>query len=359
VKREMLAPEPWGTDIAVVLNGEELLVFGTRSGGEVTSSADLEQRGLVDELARFRAAERTRLAKNAISGYSLLMEFVNACTDEKLISFVRRYGPVSGYPPAEDLSGGYDHESGMFFEYRGARYRGNLVRIQNLDVIRIERRLAETIQSLSAAIWKASPEIRKLRELPQWSEVEEYSSASARKRDQAVADFQSWWKGFEPIGQGLLDQLSKLVGILADAASIPEYKRPLNEHWTRLSQPLSQSGWKGDHLNAHSLAVECLSRFFEEIRVRLELNDDVIEKIPVTDLDGILPVLHFMLQEHFLASRQVATCAKAGCGNTFLINRADARFCSESCAHASAQSKHWKNGGKQKRAERRALASKS
>ncbi len=338
-----LAPAPWGVNLTVLRDGEELLVFGGDFAGYTFSDEDFVLAGAVNELERFRAAEQKRMTKNAVNGDSLVMEFVNARTDEQLIEFVRRYGPVSGYPPAVEQPKGSDHEHLRFVERQGEISSGDIA-IQNLEVLRIERSFAERIQLLTSAFWEANEPTNELLAI-QGSNVG------------------SWYKKVKPVVRDIWHQLAELNRILDRARAVPKFKRPLSISWgDQLRSCLSPFTYKLDdhangedveHLNVYFIAESCLCSFFGSVRGNLVLNRGAVEEVPNVSEYGILPVLHFMLRECFLAQRRVAICAKPGCGNSFLIDRSGARFCSETCAHAFAQREYWKRGGKQKRTEKR------
>jgi hypothetical protein len=75
-------------------------------------------------------------------------------------------------------------------------------------------------------------------------------------------------------------------------------------------------------------------------------------ELPVYDPVGILPVLYFMLRLDCLRKQAIAICARPDCGAFFAVERSGQRFCSAECSQLQRQRDYWHRKGKEVRALR-------
>jgi hypothetical protein len=67
---------------------------------------------------------------------------------------------------------------------------------------------------------------------------------------------------------------------------------------------------------------------------------------------GIRPLLYSILRRQFLAPRDFASCANTQCRDFFNLERAGQQFCSPECSQQQRQRTYWKKRGKKLRKER-------
>lgn len=75
-------------------------------------------------------------------------------------------------------------------------------------------------------------------------------------------------------------------------------------------------------------------------------------ELPAYDPCGILPVLYFMLRQDCLRKQGIAICARPECSKFFAVERFGQRFCSAECSLLQRQRDYWQRKGKAARARR-------
>jgi hypothetical protein len=77
-------------------------------------------------------------------------------------------------------------------------------------------------------------------------------------------------------------------------------------------------------------------------------------ELPPHSLEGVLPMLYFLLRRDYLAAdRRISSCANVNCRTLFAIERSGQKFCSSECSALQRGRDYWHQAGKKRRQERR------
>jgi hypothetical protein len=301
-----------GFQWAEPLKGRELQVERT--------GADLVITGLVprynaqdspsDPICQFEKAPRQVLIGQQRAGtQSPDIAFANADTDEKLIAFARRFGPVVAKCVV-------DTRLIPDKELREPRWPGRLIAHQDMQELRNER-----------AIYRAALDL-----VMQLGEPEfDFTLAQQTMKTIAagIADWPRQWKREKsqrkvvPMWNLSSDSLTRIQAL----SSAPR-------------DPILPSVVGG-----RIVMCELLNSFRSIIYPNLsEMHSDI--------KFGIRPLLYSILRREFIYPRGFAACVNTECRNIFNIERAGQQFCCTQCSLHQRQRVYWERRGKKLRKER-------
>jgi hypothetical protein len=240
--------------------------------------------------------------------------FANADSDEKLINFVRRFGPVVAKYSRLELPTS-DGELGEL------RPRAGLVAAQDVQELRNEQLIycAATRLAILARNPKREQEAATrtlIREIA--SRIGNWPQQWERERSQRHAGEPSW--RIRP------ESLKRIEG-LSVAAPAPN--------------PLGLSFSDG-----RIVICELLNSFPGAVFPNpFEMHSTI--------KFGIRPLLYSILRRQFMALRDIARCANTRCRDFFNVERVGQEFCSPQCSRQQRQRTYWSEQGKKLRKKRR------
>lgn len=246
------------------------------------------------------------------------MRFANADTDEKLIAFVRRFGPVVA-KCVQDTRLIPDEELGE------PLFPGRLIARQDMQELRNEQ-----------AVYRAALTLVLRLSQPGY----DYVSAQLLVKTIAanIKDWPRQWKREK-----------------SRRRTAPRWK-PSAESLERI-ESLSSSPRDAllpDQLSGRIVICELLNSFRSIVFPNpLEMHSSITF--------GIRPLLYSILRRQFLFPRGFANCANTECRNFFNIERSGQQFCSPECSLRHRQRVYWQKHGKdlrKKRANKRRKARK-
>jgi hypothetical protein len=293
--RQWAQPFPRKSGLKVEYAGAALQVAGC-----LRISHD-EQEAPSDFLSQYRIARKDRsIGKQNTGKDSPHIRFANADTDEKLVAFVRSFGPVV----AESVK--------MTGEDRSIA----VTAIQDLNELRRER-----------LIYRAALGLAMLLGNSRFDYVEAQSLIQEIATD--VADWPRQWERqrreqkTEPVWRLTAHSLKRIEGLSSGRQDV-------------LLPP---------NIDARIVLCELVNAFpqvaFPNV---LEMNSSIRY--------GIRPLLYETLRRESLHQHDTAICANTQCRDFFEIERAGQQFCSPECSLHQRQRDYWNKRGKKRRAER-------
>jgi hypothetical protein len=280
-----------------------------RAGEELRIRAlfpDYEQKDPPEDLIRgYELARKRRFVdKKNIAKNSPHVQFANADTDEKLIAFVSRFGPVI----AKSTKVGHGERT------------LTLNAVQDLNELRVEQVVYHAALSLIMELGrkKFNPEV------------------AAGLIAEIATNIKNWPEQLNrgPEGADLLWKLS--------AASMK-----------RISD---LSAWRPNSLlpptvDARIVISELLNVFPARVFPNpLEMHSAI--------WFGIRPLLYALLRREFLHGRETEVCANTFCRDCFEMDRAGQIFCSPDCSRQQRQRDYWQDRGNKLRKKRMRAARK-
>ena len=333
----------WAREISVSRDGEDLIVSGEGVYFAPLNTIEMKEDGFEDLLARYYRAESSRANnRQPTGGNSPHLQFVNAETDEQLISFVERYGPVAGQPRKSPEWEKVELVDGEWV------VQGPEVHVtQSMAVLRSEQRIFANTLDLMSLVNGTEGLVDEFYEVlpgrPQFGET--------HFRPKQAMRYTRWRKKWDPVCEAIVQRGIDLEAGIVEASKMPDYGR----HWDQfLSTPRFKPTMAGgDLVGAINDTHRILCGVFNSFPTYLYADDGVTIELPEIIRTGILPTLYFMLRENYRQRRRFKPCELAGCPNIFLVGREGARYCSERCSHTASQRKYWDRAGKKKRDQAR------
>jgi hypothetical protein len=249
------------------------------------------------------------------------IQFANADTDEKLVAFVERFGPVVASSTRETRHSSKEDVPPILTadqsweELRNERslYRSALILLSELERgkkanISVLRRCMSDIHD-KVSYWPT-----------QWS------------HEQKLREFNKE----PPITWEFSREASQRVKLAA------ERRLSFGERIAgSLVEPVVRAG--------HDIICELLNAF----RPWVYRWEDKRTEAPHRDLRyGIRPILYSILRMEYLQPGSVAICANAQCLDAFVIDRSGQRFCTNECSQQQRQREYWTTRGKKLRKRR-------
>jgi hypothetical protein len=284
-----------GQDLEVQLEGSDLKITGLfpQYTGSFMAS---------DLLAQFENY-RTQIAigQERTGTFAPDVMFANADTEEKLISFVRRFGPVVAR---------------RVFLKVGQESRIYITAYQDLQELRNEQKI---YRAALALIMELSGK--------------EFHEATARQHIKAIVTHVSDWprqwerektlEGVEPTWRLSIESLNRIEQL-------------------SLAPP---DQWLPPYLDGRIVMCALLNSFHGLVFPNLiEMHNSI--------QFGVRPLLYSLLRRQFVDPRAFAACRNSACRNFFNIERVGQSFCSARCSLQHRQRAYWQQAGKKRRKER-------
>jgi hypothetical protein len=236
------------------------------------------------------------------------MQFANADSDEELIAFVRRFGPVVAksvrlIPPV-------DEELGQQWP--------TITAVQDMQDLRNEQLIYRAALHLTMLSREGKRSLDSNLSQPLLREISEHIGDWVRQweRERSQRQTEPDWR-FDAKSLGLIKNI-------ADAGD---------------SFPPSSI------LDARIVICELLNTFrSKDFPNPLALHSSIWY--------GIRPQLYSLLRRQFRFPRDFSICANTQCRDFFNIERAGQKFCSAECSQKQRQRDYWKKCGKKLRTER-------
>jgi len=326
-------PFVWAKDISVTVCGDELEISGTRV------MLEEEWRAGPDFLREYRQAVGRNGPQKRQGKNSPHIQFANAETDQELIKFIQRFGPIVASslrseerptPEVIDVPGVLHHEYSVD--------RTILVARQVLAELRNEHRAYRAALSLV-------------------SELQRGKYADTRKIGENVseilANISKWPEQWER------EQRFLASGVAFTSQSNWLFRRDNLEHLELYKYYASRE--KTDDPMTNALVMDPVSAGHHSICEVVNAFSSLVYpwgKTPIEaphwDLTcGIRPVLYYILRrEYLLKTRSIAICRNTACRQLFEIERFGQEFCSEECSRLQRQREYWKKRGKTLRKRR-------
>jgi hypothetical protein len=314
VEQEVIFPR-WAAQISVTRNGDTLDVAGEGRIFHGAATARLE--GADEDLLRMYR-ESVKLATEKRTGKrSPHIQFANCRTDDELIHFVEKFGPVLASPVfvQEELST-ISASQPLDSLRRDHKIFAGAVRVVaalRSKTRRAHSELAEALAEIAEGVW-----------LP-----------GIRKEVRTSAGFQQlpWY------GTPILLQLLPFIGREEEAAD----DVPIIEHIRQL---------RGDAVCRYAQIALCmLLNAFSPVLIPIRKG---ITEFPLYEDSGTLPALYFMLRQDYMRHQETKICARADCGAFFVVERSGQRFCTADCSRKQRQRDYWQERGSTLRHKRTA-----
>ena len=236
--------------------------------------------------------------------------FANADTDEKLLAFVRTFGPVV----AKDAQ--YDFERTIKGRSE-PHWPTRVSAVQDLHELRNE-------QSVYSAAFN----------LMMLLNEKKFDSKSApllvRQIAANIADWTQQWEREKSATQ---------------TEPFWRLKAKSLQRIQELSQELRPDPFLPASFDARIIVCELLNCFPSMVFVnQMEMHSAIKY--------GIRPLLYSLMRRQFLSPRDVGACVNTQCRNFFNISRAGKKFCSPECSRHQRQRLYWAKSGKKRRRSR-------
>jgi hypothetical protein len=233
----------------------------------------------------------------------LHVQFVNARTDEDLIDFVQRYGPVNGHRQTGPLSP-----------------RGSPLEVmESFSGLRRE-------QMVFRAALQLLNGLRQRRDTDAADGLGELVCADSMHLPEATSQRDAFW-GLVRWDLEVL-RLAKSRGFRGKPRDLRGFLRGLR------GAVLRELGWN----------VLCM--MLENFRpVLVPVKDGLIE-LPARNEAGILPRLYFMLRRDCLYGQEIRICARLDCRKFFKVERNGQTFCLPECSQLQRQRDYWQRKGR-------------
>ncbi len=336
VEQHLRQPYPnfvWAKDISVKICPDELEVSG------MVVMDEEEGRAAPDFLREYRQAISRYGGQKRQGKNSPHIRFANSETDEELIKFVQRYGPiVVSSLRKEDRPTPYviDVPGVVHYEYSGDRTF--LVARQVLAELRSEHRAYRAALSLVSELQaKKYADTHKIAE-----NVSEISANISKWPEQWERERQLRGSGLGYAIQPPWLFRQENVEHLENC----EYYASLERSDDPMRNALVMDPVDAGHYSICELVNAFSSKVYPWGKTPIEAPD--------WDLTcGIRPVLYYILRrEYLLKARSIGICRNTDCRQLFEIERFGQEFCSEECSRLQRQRDYWKKRGKSLRKRR-------
>jgi hypothetical protein len=296
----------WGDDLMVRIDGGRLLVSGRRAWRRIDESSRRSS-----DIMREYVKAPTNWSKKHSGKDAPHIRFANADTDQKLISFVKEFGPV------------------VVCALNDNPKRSRSVGTQDVVELRRERTLYMAALELIAFL-STGRDAQDKRPLEHIRTIvvntREWPDQWERERNLIGK------KGIEPRWTFTKRNLAWIESCADDATWIPSAE----DGFTTIFH--------------HTVICTLINAF--PINV-YRFRDTTIEG-PSPDLKyGIRPLLYYFLRRVYLERNSVSVCANERCRQLFETERAGQRFCSADCSRQQRQREYWADRGKEQRHDRK------
>ena len=294
------------------MQGKELGVEWIGSDLKITGSAAHYQRqdSPCDLISQYEKSPRqVAIGQQRTGTQSPDVRFANADTDQKLIDFVRRFGPVVARC-VEDTGMIPDKELGE------PRFPGHLIAHQDMHELKNEQEIYRAALALVMQLNQPN-----------------YDYVSAQQLMKAIAaNIKDWPRQWER--EKSLRSVRPRWNLSAESLNRIEQL-----HSSRPDPFLPGS------LDGRIVICELLNSFPSIVFPNPPEMHSSIKY-------GIRPLLYSLLRRQFVYPRGSAVCANTECRNFFNVERAGQEFCSSECSTRHRQRIYWQKRGKKLRKKR-------
>jgi hypothetical protein len=285
----------WADKITVEVDGDQLIVR--------------EKRGSLRETPPIQSDVLWPYSEHSKQpGAPPHVQFANADTDEKLIEFVRQYGPLNGkWKPSIPRE--------VMESLTGLR-RERLVVTSALRLMigltgeGDDSTITAGLGDLIHASLQTAPDWG-IEHPKKWHGYECYLAVSTRAREDGD-EFDAGRDRLENFVRGLSGKRVREYGWLALAVVLNQFPP--------LLFPTKQG----------------------------------LMEMPEWNRNGVIPALFYMVRQDCLRGNQIQMCDQRDCGNFFAVERYGQRFCSLRCSQLQRQRDYWQRRGKEAREKRTA-----
>jgi hypothetical protein len=306
-KAQRIISPVWAQKIAVEIDGEALLVtgWGHLSAPIDGRKLDPSDAARLDIFKRFRRYSLRQLSAVHSGDSGGVYQFADATDDEKLIAFVKEFGPVWGKVVSSRAE---DDDSSTLTVTQSLK---KLRREQEVfaAAVKLLQELSRDAKADPAGILVAMAQILP----PEMRLPEGFPTKASRNLTTPLPT------GPEVMTYPIAVRFSALAIDLWCSTGFP--KKEKKAAVISLARQVLC-----DLLNHHS-------------PVLVPLESEVIE-MPVAPNEGIMEALYFQLRLDFLAHRQIRACLN--CEGYFPVHRRGARACGNRCQTALRNQKYWK-----------------
>jgi hypothetical protein len=249
------------------------------------------------------------------------IQFANADTDEKLVSFVERFGPVVASSVRETLHSPPGDVPPI------------LTADQSWQELRNERSLYRSALNLLSEL-----------EHRDKADVSVLRCCMADIADK-VSDWPAHWSREQK-----LREFNKEPPITWEFSREASHRVKLAaERRLSLGERIAGNSIAPVIRSCHDIICELLNAF----RPWVYRWEDKPTQAPHRDLRyGIRPILYSILRMEYFRTGSVAICANTQCLEAFAIDRAGQRFCTTECSRRQRQREYWAKSGKKLRKRR-------
>lgn len=260
--------------------------------------------------AKYRAVGKLRTSEESPD-----IRFANAETDEKLIAFVQRFGPVVAKRAYTNFE---KPEQGQSVPLLPPR----LFAVQDMEELRNEQVIYRSALTLVMRLNEPKFDYESAQILIRTiaEKITAWSRQWKREKSQRVENLQGKEESYWSLSAESLKRIQQLKSGSPDL----------------LRSPM---------LDGRIVICELLNSFPQIVFPNpLELHSSI--------KFGIRPLLYSLLRRQFISSRDFAICANTQCRNFFNIERAGQQFCSPDCSLHQRQRTYWLKRGKKARKKR-------
>lgn len=262
-----------------------------------------------DLLQQYQMA-RKDLSKGKTGKNSPHIRFANANTDQKLIAFVKRFGPVV----AKSVYDNFERPEKGLSE---PRWPPRLTAEQDMSELRTERSLYHSALNLVIELGRS-----------------EADASMVQHCIKEIADKVSAW----PWQWEREQRLRQPHRVLWEIS--PESIKRIQQLSTAPHDPLLPRSVDG-----RIVICELVNAFRGMVYPNpVEFHNSI--------RFGIKPLLYSILRREFLYPRDIAVCANTQCREFFEIERSGQQFCCDDCSRRQRQREYWKKSGKRLREKR-------
>jgi hypothetical protein len=314
----------WAQNIKVRRSGRDLIVSGESAEFEAVPAGYLQQMGHEDLLRTYRTA--TESGKRPPH-----LQFANATSDDQLLAFVNRYGPVAAKRAHYDATD------------------QTVNAVQNIRVLRREQKILSCAVRLWGALAAATALVEQMNLLQsgitrQLEHRDRSGEAVARARHAKIAN----------------EHRPHFQGIYETVAELGELTRPNPKREDDQTFPWGDSSLdstflvrhalkKGDYERAAWFGHRVLCLLLDKFPCRLLFERGRVMELPEQTPFGIRPALYFMLRSDYQRGREIQICQRTECGQSFVVERAGGKYCSPRCSKLQRQRDYWAETGTARR----------
>lgn len=324
----------WGKDICVKVGPDELQISA------IVPVLKEDHNAAPDPMRAYRRAVRRFEGPKRQGKNSPHIQFANADSDQKLVKFVQRFGPVV--------------VSSLHTEERETPPNGPFS-FQSSETILVARQSLAELRSEHLAYRAALALVSELRR-GKHSEIDILRRCVVETVENVSMWPQQWERerqlraggqGFAPEPQWLFRQGN--LGYLDTYMYYATRERSLNPLGETFAEVVGEALLMSPTRASHNVICELVNAFGPIVY----LWGDAPVEAPHWDLTcGIRPILYYILRREYLQGGGIGICRNTECRDLFEIERFGQEFCGDVCSRLQRQREYWQNRGKKMRKQR-------